>query len=897
MSDVEALARGGAPPARNDTPPEAGQQPRAQDEEHEANEIVEQREAPVKARPGGDSITVLRAIAPLTMRKTWHRDGTIKPYDTAKNVSVHVERACGIRELSALLQRLEGDPRACIVRGRFVGFNSTQWRAAVRAWGEAPKRGYTFRRDEAFTDEPLHALMIEIDKFEPLTADPIAQPVDAIREFVEVCLPPGFRGVSHHWQLSNSAGHAKSAGQLKAHVWFWLAVPRTSAELKKWATAKRVPIDTAVYQPIQVHYTAAPGFDGVADPVPLRSGFVACERDEVALDAAAVDETVAGRSKPSRSERLADAAERDPVVRLLRERGLVLDGRPRADGALNVKCPNSDQHEIESNETATIYYPPHTGGVPVGVFKCMHTPCRELKRADFLRLLDVENVADEFEVIPGSRDAIDEARRAAQIAENRAIGDGDRKVPVAEKITLESALARFVLIADGSRVADTFAPHFDLALADWTHAYAASRVVRPALRPDGKPKVDSSGVPVMENVPVTRAWATSPARMTVAARTFKAGGPLTLLDPNGRIALNSWRPYDRSRVVTEDDRRKAQMFVEHVEWLWGDSAPAFLDWLAHIEQRPDVLPHTAWLHVARRFGLGRNWICSVLTRLWPGKVAANVNFTDVLGSGFNGALAGKVFAYVDEIREGARDSAWQHAETLKSLLTAETRLINPKYGRQSVEFNSCRWLFLSNHDSAIPIEQSDRRIEVARCDDPPRSGDYYTRLYAALDDAGFVAGVAAVLAERDLSSFNPGAHARLSAAKLDVVRASLTPEAEWCQRAIDYWPSDLIVAADLRLILTGSASAELQAGSRRVLEQYGVKRLDRKIRIQRGSEGTRTTPVWALRNAARWLGATAYDLYAEIEKVASAVAERGMGDGFGGFDPRELVDVLAEAAA
>jgi hypothetical protein len=235
-------------------------------------------------------------------------------------------------------------------------------------------------------------------------------------------------------------------------------------------------------------------------------------------------------------------------------------------------------------------------------------------------------------------------------------------------------------------------------LNDWATTYAASTEMAPQppkTRPDGS----KAAMPDRET-PVSRLWTASPRRKTAVCRTFKAGGPLMLNDPQGRRALNSWKPFDRTTTV--NDTTAAGLFLDHITYLFGADAGRFLDWLAHIEQNPGELPHTSWLHIAKNFGMGRNWLASVLTRVWAGSVAANLDLVGVMSSGFNGQLSRKVLAIVDEIREGGRDSQWEHSEKLKSIITEEHRLVNPKYGRQSVEFNACRWLMFSQHLSAIP---------------------------------------------------------------------------------------------------------------------------------------------------------------------------------------------------
>lgn len=230
-----------------------------------------------------DFLTVLKHPTSC-MTKRWQADGAIKPYDDAKYFGHSVLPVSGISELSMALSSLETDPHACVIRGGYKGDDH-----AVGVDAEH-KPGRVRRLSRLFTDTPHHWVLIEIDEYMPAFADPLLEPATAIDEYINDCLPEAFHGISYHWQLSNSAGHAKNAGKLKAHVWFWLAQPASSAQLKAWAESLQLNLDKAVFNVVQIHYTAAPLFDeGVANPVPLRSGFEhGLLGDEVHLDLTAV---------------------------------------------------------------------------------------------------------------------------------------------------------------------------------------------------------------------------------------------------------------------------------------------------------------------------------------------------------------------------------------------------------------------------------------------------------------------------------------------------------------------------------------------------------------------------------------------------------------------------------
>jgi hypothetical protein len=348
-----------------------------------------------------------------------------------------------------------------------------------------------------------------------------------------------------------------------------------------------------------------------------------------------------------------------------------------------------------------------------------------------------------------------DARRAAQREANRVMGEEGLPINLlVERMTADEMQEHFVYIAVGDRVGDLRNPRRVMTRADLGNLYAASKAA------------------VGENGEVTKAtslWFGRAGRKTVQELTWLPdAGPITH-DPDGTPAFNSFQPFPTPVFNYRPDL--AEHFVNHIRILFGDRADDVLDWMAHIEQKPGELPHTAWLHIATKLGVGRNWIASVLCKVWFGGVAGSFDLVGFFNSGFNGTLSRKVLAVVDEIREGGTDSS-KHAQKLKSIITEATRVINPKYGRQSTEYNCCRWLLFSNHRSAIPLGEGDRRFEVVIYDGEPQSPDYYIKLYGLLRSNDFIHSVRRFLAERDISAFNPGAKAKMTVAKQQLVVAS-----------------------------------------------------------------------------------------------------------------------------
>lgn len=450
----------------------------------------------------------------------------------------------------------------------------------------------------------------------------------------------------------------------------------------------------------------------------------------------------------------------------------------------------------------------------------------------------------------------------------RALAAGDCNDPSDEtKIwTLEDMLRDCVFIEDGAIVADTTRRGYVLSQSDFRASTAAS-----------KTKVEvpnKQGATSLVSKQVSEVWLAHPARRSVATQTFRPGQPEITQSPNGRIALNTWNGFN-FRAPPDDWEMRAEPFVTHVRWLWGADADAFLDWLAHIAQRPGELPSFAWLHIAKRTGMGRNWVAAILGRVFTGYAALAFDLSGSLKNGYNGLLAGKVLAVVDEIDEGSGQRKFQVQQELKQLVTEETRTVNPKYGRQHTEWNVCRWLIFSNSATALPLEDDDRRFWVAQCNQTPQDEKYYKALYKLRDDPAFIASVEKFLLERDLASFNQGQRAPLTEAKVALLESTRSDEDNILQGIVERWPSDLTTNNELHELLGDHRPTA--AALRHALARHGIIRLKQGWKTAACGIATRkNVTVYSIRNHQQWAKASITALRAELGRLSTHSKEAAL---------------------
>ena len=342
--------------------------------------------------------------------------------------------------------------------------------------------------------------------------------------------------------------------------------------------------------------------------------------------------------------------------------------------------------------------------------------------------------------------AIDE-RRGEQIARNIEIGEDVTEPILPTILTLPEMIDRLVFIGSSSSVADRLTGRIRKKEAA-KEEYAASKY---------------------KKAQALKLWIGSPQRLTVDVINWIPGAK-TICRPletseGAQTAYNSWRGI-RPIAAPDDWQERLRPFLDHVAYLVPEpNRKRFLQWLAHIVQRPEVLPHTAYLMIAENTGIGRNLLASILVRALRGHVAAGMSLPELLEGGFTGRLSQKLLSIIDEAKEGNSEGRYKRAERLKSLITEEHRKINPKYGVETIEKNCCRWLMFSNYLDAVPFDDKDRRIEVIPNPTEPKSADYYKEMYGMLDDSAFIGSVRKYLETLDITDFNPGQHAEMSETK------------------------------------------------------------------------------------------------------------------------------------
>jgi hypothetical protein len=212
------------------------------------------------------------------LRKVWTA-GQDRPknYDHAATFSARSVRIRDLHHLADVQRYLQAQPWCCVVRAA-VKPGIDHRTMARRVLNKRARDGAVL--EATMTDVPREWVAFDIDNVP--APEGWHQPhrvVDVARDVVERMFPAAFHGAGFVVVASASAGIRAGA---KMRLWFLLDRPLHGHEIKRAMVG--APIDECTLRPVQIIYTAAPGFIGMPDPVPERVHFAWLDRDVVALE-------------------------------------------------------------------------------------------------------------------------------------------------------------------------------------------------------------------------------------------------------------------------------------------------------------------------------------------------------------------------------------------------------------------------------------------------------------------------------------------------------------------------------------------------------------------------------------------------------------------------------------
>lgn len=209
-------------------------------------------------------------------------------------------------------------------------------------------------------------------------------------------------------------------------------------------------------------------------------------------------------------------------------------------------------------------------------------------------------------------------------------------------------------------------------------------------------------------------------------------------------------------------------FVDLVRRLCQQNTEWYLDYLAHLAQRPMLKPQIVCIFKDAG-GTGKSALFSTLSAVF-GEYAGDVG--NALNSHFNSGLLGKTLVFWNEpIVRGRNDKAVVTA--IKGMSGDDYIVIEAKHKNAQRVRNYGNLSIATNNDYVVPIDKGGRRWFVAGGTEPlpPQVWQEYKRWL----DAGGIMKIRAALLARDLSGFDYTLPPPRSAQRTEMEQASAGP--------------------------------------------------------------------------------------------------------------------------
>lgn len=360
-----------------------------------------------------------------------------------------------------------------------------------------------------------------------------------------------------------------------------------------------------------------------------------------------------------------------------------------------------------------------------------------------------------------------------------------------------------------------------------------------------------------------KAWLESEHRREHRSIVMRPGEPRVTHDN----CLNTW-----SGFSVEPEEGDIAPFLKLLVRLAPDKIDHMhiLHWLAHLLQKPAVKMSSALVMWSHQQGVGKNLLFECITKIIGPRHAAIIGQSE-LERDFNGWAADKVFVIGDEVSGQDRR---QHVDKLKGLITGTTVQINEKFQPARETENLMNFVFLSNHSSALFMDDRDRRYHVVEVQ-ASRLPQADANEFVKWRDGGGLGYLLQRLLQVDISSFDPKAPAPETAAKWQMVADNRSDLETWADSVMQTGPlalfgRELVTAAELAhryMMDTNRREPPSAKAVVAVFKRFGAKARPNQIRLPNGTR----VRVLALANTDRWQLKSEPECAAEMAKLPPSV--------------------------
>jgi hypothetical protein len=345
----------------------------------------------------------------------------------------------------------------------------------------------------------------------------------------------------------------------------------------------------------------------------------------------------------------------------------------------------------------------------------------------------------------------------------------------------------------------------------------------------------------------------------------------------------TYRPLEARGVIERDGTTWLNIFrPSDVVAVEGDASP-FVDFLAHLVpeevERDHLLKMIAYsvrnpgrklkhalLLRTREQGVGKSMLASIWSAL-VGEHNARKTTSSELESQYQGYVPGHLLIVCEELNVGKGHKIYND---LKDLITGETALVNEKFLRQRIWPNHATFVFLTNLDIPILIEDKDRRFFYIDSPAIRRDPAYYAE-FATWWQSNL--GVIRHYLDRvDLTEFEPSAPPPVTASKKRLAENSRSELAQdlalMITERVGVFDRDVVTLEQVSFELGSIARLKSRKQLTKALHEVGAVPLGQQRTI-----GNSRASLWAIRNGGLWQFLTPQERTGEFGRSTGAYAQ------------------------
>lgn len=246
--------------------------------------------------------------------------------------------------------------------------------------------------------------------------------------------------------------------------------------------------------------------------------------------------------------------------------------------------------------------------------------------------------------------------------------------------------------------------------------------------------------------------------------------------PEGSINMFTGWP------LKPDSSKSCHLIVEHLYYLCGKDDDVFdwvVKWLAYPLQHPGAKMHTCMLFYGAQEGTGKNMFFEdVIQRIYGDEYSVTIN-QQMLQDPFNGWLSHRLYCVADEVVSSADRRLLKNQ--IKTMITGKRHTINEKNLARRFERNFTNFVFLSNENQPLLLDEFDRRhmcVLVNTVHQP----EYFKALASEIESGG-VEAFYQYLLDYPLEDFCPATKPLRTRAHDELIRLGKTAD----RRFIEDW--------------------------------------------------------------------------------------------------------------